>query len=144
MRQLSFRKFIELEKVEPDFLSKTADELAVDPKSFKAAPHWLGAAQFGSYYYNGMTYRIKNFLPEDPKSDDEITGAVLVAMPAANTQRAYYQDKDGYTIRIPDNDPEAGREITVDRKTLNDMMTQGMNQQQQASGMPGGMPGGMM
>ena len=139
--QLSFKKFIELEKVEPDFLGKTADELAIDPKSFKAAPQWLGAAQFGSYYYNGMTYTIKNFLPEDPQSEDEITGAVLTAMPAVDTQRAYYADKKGRTIRSPNNDPEEGREVTVDRKTLNDMMTQGMNQpqQQQAGGMPGGM-----
>lgn len=141
--QLSFRKFMELEKVEPDFLGKTADELDIDPRSFKAGPQWLGAAQFGNYYYNGMTYSIKHFLPENPKSEDEITGAVLVAMPAVNTQRAYYQDKEGHTIRSPNNDPEAGREITVDRKTLNDMMTQGMNPpQQQAGGMPG-MPGAM-
>ena len=144
--QLSFRKFMELEKVQPDFLGKTADELGIDPKSFKAAPQWLGAAQFGTYYYNGMTYSIKHFLPENPNSEDEITGAVLVAMPAVNTQRAYYADKEGRTIRSPNNDPEQGKEITVDRKTLNDMMTQGMTPPEGAAapgGMPG-MPGGMM
>lgn len=131
--QLSFKKFMELEKVEPDFMGKTADELDIDPQSFKNGSHWLGAAKFGNYYFNGMTYKIKHFLPENPKSEDEITGAVLVGMPAANTQRAYYADKEGRTIRSPNNDPEKGREITVDRKTLNNMMTQAMSQQPASS-----------
>jgi hypothetical protein len=128
---LSFRQFLELVEVKPNYIDKLGDELGISPQDLEKSPQWLPNAKLGNYFYNGMTYRIKEFLRS---SDNEITGAVLVPM---DTQRAYQQDKEGRMVRDP-NPSKA--EITVSKDQLNQMMNPAPPQPTGGQPGMGGMP----
>lgn len=128
---LSFRQFIELQQVQPSYLGKISDELGIDSKDVAKNPQWLPNTVLGKYSYNGMTYDFRYVYDRD----GNVSGAMIKPL---ETLRAYAKNKDGHNVRMPNDNPDKGKEFFVNIDQLNKMLNPESSQPQQGMG---GMPG---
>ena len=135
MDSLYFRQFIELDERKPNYLDALQDELGIDPKAFESNPEWAANMTVGNFSYNGLLYKIKNFVYRG----GNITGAMVEPMnvPGVKSQRSYLKKGD-QQIRMP-NAHVSSEPFFVPVDTLNKMLTQGMGA---AGGGMGGSPSG--
>ncbi len=137
MGPLYFRQFIELDEKQPDYLTALQDELGIDPKAFEASPKWAANMTMGKFSFNGLIYKIENFVYKN----GQISGAMVKSLnvPGVTSQRAYL-NKGDQKIRMPDAEtPTQTFFVAVDN--LNKMLSQGLTPG--AGGMGGEMGGGM-
>ena len=122
---------MELEERQPNYLDALQDELGIDPKSLEKSPGWAANMAIGKFSYNGLIYKIKNFVYKN----GTISGAVVepLDIEGVKSQRAYY-NKGDKQIKMPDA-TTGSRPFFIPVDKLNAMLTQGFSM----PGMDGGM-----
>ena len=139
--ELYFRQFIELTERPPSYLDALQDELGIDPKTMEKNPQWAANVSLGNVSFNGMMYKITNFV----RKGGAVTGAMIkpMAVQGVKSQRAYI-NRDGNQIRSPESAPD-GKEQFIPIDKLNALMSQGFSSAPAggAGSADGALPGGM-
>jgi len=124
---------MELQRAASDFLSKTDDEMHIDPDAWQDNIGHAAHVKLGKDTFNSLTYSMKY----EKNAQGEITGAWIKPI---DVDRVYKTNKEGQKFRSPD-DSYDDKGIFVSRDKLNKLMTQGMDGMGGGGGM--GAPPGM-
>lgn len=133
IRDMSFRKFMELEQKPADHISALQDELGIRPQDFEKSPLMGSNFSLGKTSFGTSPYKILGYVTDH--TGKRTAAKIQLVNDPSNLTRKQFQDRDGQQVRMPDK-PET-RVFVVPIDKLNSLMTQGMSAQ------PGGDAGGM-